>query len=313
MRIKSDVMNCLSVKLRIILGAFEDEGEIYEIRLRAGQPLTVYTDSGECFVGEDSRKCESGQAYVVTVKDIRETLEYVSNYSLYAFEDEMKKGYITMNGGNRVGVCGRVSADGNNIRALRNISFINIRLAHQVKGCSDDIMEKIYSDDGNRVYSTLIASPPGMGKTTLLRDIIRNLSDGFGGHAGVNVGIADERSEIAACNLGVPQNDVGMRSDVLDACPKSKAIIMLTRAMNPRVIAVDEIGDEDDVKAICCGVNCGVAIIATVHAESYEELSEKPAVSRLMGMKIFKRVIMLGGGRKPGSVDKIYDERGNIL
>ena len=313
MSVKSDVLNCLSVRLRIVLGAFDEGEEIYEIRLRAGQPLAVYTDSGECFVGEDSRKCAPARAYTVTVKDIRETLEYVSNYSMYAFEDEIKKGYITMNGGNRIGVCGRASTDGNNIRALRNISFINIRIAHQMKGCSDEIMKYIYTDRGNRVYSTLIVSPPGMGKTTLLRDIIRNLSDGFGEHQGMNVGIADERSEIAACNLGIPQNDVGIRSDVLDACPKSKAILMLTRSMSPKVIAVDEIGDEDDVKAICCGINCGIAIIATVHAESFDELSEKPAVSRLMNMNIFKRVIMLGGGGKPGIVDKIYDERGNIL
>ena len=186
-------------------------------------------------------------------------------------------------------------------------------MAHQIRGCSDMIMDKLYESTGKDIYNTLIVSAPCCGKTTLLRDIVRNISDGFMGHAGMTVGIADERSEIAACNMGVPQNDVGMRTDVLDGCMKSQGMMMLIRSMSPGVVAVDEIGSDDDVQAIRYAVNCGCRIIATVHATSMEELYHKIPLKPLLGEKVFGRIILLGNREHIGSITGIYDEEGNII
>ena len=308
-----EIYNYLSVGLRNILSRLEPEISIREIRLRVEKPLIVNSSRGELFIDGQGSICRPQNAYTVTVKDIRETLEYVSNYSMYAYEEEIKNGFITMAGGNRIGVCGRAVSGENGIKTIRNISFINLRVASEIKGCSDMIMDKLYSDVKGSVYHTLIVSPPCCGKTTLLRDIIRNLSDGFGGNAGQTVGVADERSEIAACNLGVPQNDVGMRTDVLDGCPKAYGMTMLIRSMAPRVIAVDEIGSDADVKAITYAVNCGCKIIATVHASSYEDLLTKPAVKNLMDMNVFERVVVLSGLGGPGNVEGIYDAKGERI
>ncbi len=304
-----DIFNYLSVGLRGILRRLEPDISIREIRLRAEKPLIVNSSRGELFIDENGGVCRPQSAYVVTVKDIRETLEYVSNYSMYAYEEEIKNGFITMAGGNRVGVCGRAVNGENGIRTIRNISFINLRVASEIKGCSDMIMDKLYSANGG-VYHTLIASAPCCGKTTLLRDIIRNVSDGFGGHPGQTVGVADERSELAACNLGVPQNDVGIRTDVLDGCPKAYGMTMLIRSMAPRVIAVDEIGNDADVRAVSYAVNCGCKIMATVHASSYEDIMTKPAMKTLMEMRVFERIVVLSGLGGPGSVEGIYDAKG---
>ncbi len=302
-----NVFDYLSLRLREIFKIWEAQGDIREIRLRAERPLLVYTDNGENQVQVE------GRAVVVTRKDIKETLEYISNYSMYAYEEEIKKGFITMQGGNRVGLCGRVVYEGDKIRTIRNISAINIRIAHQIVGCSDGIMEKLYDNGGTDIFNTLVVSAPCCGKTTLLRDIVRNISDGFMGHPGMTVGVADERSEIAACNMGVPQNNVGMRTDVLDGCPKSQGMMMLIRCMSPRVVAVDEIGSEEDVRAIKYAVNCGSRIIATVHATSIEELYRKPALKSLLENKIFGRIVLLGSREKTGKAVGIYDGEGRKI
>lgn len=313
MKRSEDIYNCLSVSLRKILGRLKPDVGIREIRLRVEKPLIVNSSKGELFIDEQGEICGLQNAYQVTVKDIRETLEYVSNYSMYAYEEEIKNGFITMAGGNRVGVCGRTVSGENGIKTIRNISCINLRIASEIKGCSDRIMDKLYADAQGAVYHTLVVSAPCCGKTTLLRDMIRNISDGFGGRPGQTVGVADERSEIAACNLGVPQNDVGLRTDVLDGCPKAYGMTMLIRSMAPRVIAVDEIGSDADVKAIAYAVNCGCKIIATVHAADYGELLTKPAMKTLMDMRVFERIVVLSGSDGPGSIEGIYDAKGERI
>ncbi len=307
MDMQSNVFNYLSLRLRDFFKCWDTEREIREIRLRVDRPLLINTDKGE-------REAEiGGKAVTVTQRDIKETLEYISNYSMYAYEEEIKKGFITMQGGNRVGLCGRVVCEGDKIRTIRNISAINIRIAHQIIGCSDYIMDKLYENQGGGIFNTLIVSAPCCGKTTLLRDIIRNISEGCMGHVGMTVGVADERSEIAACNMGVPQNDVGERTDVLDGCPKSQGMMMLIRSMSPRVVAVDEIGSDEDVRAINYAVNCGCRIIATVHATSMDELYNKPAMKTLMENQIFGRVVLLGNMENIGKIAGVYDKEGKSV
>ncbi len=301
----------LSVELRKIIGIISKGACIHEIRLRVGKPLIVYTDKGELCVSAEGFAVPCNKGYIVPIKDIRETLEYVSNYSLYAYEEELKKGYITMTGGNRVGICGKVILDGERIKGIRNISSVNIRLAHEITGCAAEVMHYIYN--GVEINSTLIASPPGGGKTTILRDIIRCLSDGTQNHSGISVGVADERSEIAACHMGVPQNNIGIRTDVLDGCPKALGMMMLIRSMSPKVVAVDEIGSSQDAAAIMYAINCGSRIIATIHGGSMEELLDKEVVKTLIASHAFTRIIMLGNSTRPGVVEGIYDGEGKIL
>ena len=307
MDIQSNVFNYLSLRLREFFKGWENDNVIREIRLRVDRPLLINTEKGE------REAVIEGMPVIVTQGDIKETLEYISNYSMYAYEEEIKKGFITMQGGNRVGLCGRVVCDGDNVRTIRNISAVNIRVAHQMVGCADSVMDKLYESYGQDIHNTLIVSAPCCGKTTLLRDIIRNISDGFMGHRGMTVGVADERSEIAACNMGVPQNDVGARTDVLDGCPKSRGMMMLIRSMSPRVVAVDEIGSEEDVNAINYAVNCGCRIIATVHATSIEELYKKTATKMLMENRIFGRIILLGNMENVGRIMGVYDEEGKSV
>ena len=167
-----------------------------------GRPLFVSYDGGECFLRKQGE-----EQYLVTREDLKETMEHVSGYSLYAYEDEIRQGFLSVQGGHRVGVTGKVILDGNQIRGMKYISCINVRLAHQVLGCADPVMP--YIQKNTWVAHTLIVSPPRCGKTTLLRDIIRQLSNGREGIPGLTVGVVDERSELAGCYQGVPQNDLG--------------------------------------------------------------------------------------------------------
>ncbi|MDE7326292.1 MAG: stage III sporulation protein AA [Lachnospiraceae bacterium] len=280
------VLKIMAANLRTILKKM-DAKSIFEIRLRAEKPLLLHTISGEYFVtgaGECSRQKE--RAYIVRKNEICETMEYISNYSLYAFEEEVRQGYITLPKGHRVGICGKAVLEGNLVRGMKYITCLNIRLAHPVTGCADRLMR--YISEGERIHNTMIIAPPGCGKTTMLRDVVRQLSDG-----GKTVGVVDERSEIAACSMGVPQFDVGMRTDVLDCCPKAEGMLLLIRSMAPEVIAVDEIGKEEDFYALRHAVHCGCKLLATVHGEELAELKAKPGLKEICGAGIFGRFLIL--------------------
>ena len=280
--------------------------KIQEIKIRTGKPLMVMNDTGEMIVRESS-----GGIYIVTEADLREMLEYISNYSLYAYEDEMRQGFITIEGGHRIGLCGQTIVENGQIKNLRYISSINVRIAHEVMGCADDVIPYLIEDTS--ILHTLIISPPRCGKTTLLRDIIRQISDGNKYIKGQTVGVVDERSEIGGCYRGVPQNQLGMRTDILDGCPKAEGMMMLIRSMGPEVIAVDEIGTKADVHAVDYAMHCGCKMIATVHGKSLEEIRDKPELGNLVKNHRFERYIVLGNKRGVGSVEGIYDENGGSI
>ena len=244
----------------------------------------------------------------ITREDLKETLEYVSGYSLYAYEDELRQGYMSVQGGHRVGVTGKVILDGDRIRGMKYISCINVRLAHQIPGCADAVMPYIRKEKWTA--HTLIISPPRCGKTTLLRDVIRQLSNGFGKIPGVTVGVVDERSELAGCYQGIPQNDLGMRTDVLDCCPKAQGMQMLIRAMSPAVVAVDELGKEEDFRAVEAVIHSGCRLIATAHGENVEAVLATPFFAELKKMRVFDRYIVLGKEKRAGIIRGIFDGRG---
>lgn len=274
-----------------------DMEQATELCIRAGQPVYVQTGGKEIRIG-----------HTATKEEIKEILNYMSRYSLYAFEEEMKRGFLTIEGGHRVGLAGKTITEKDRVKNIRYVSSVHIRIAHEVRGCADPVLP--YITRQKELCHTLIISPPGCGKTTLLRDIIRQVSDGNRYVKGCTVGIVDERSEIAGCYMGVAQNDIGTRSDVLDACPKAEGLIMLIRSMTPRVAAADEIGTGEDVRAVEYALHCGCRILATAHGDSFEELREKPELGRLLKNGRFERYIVLKRGSTPGEVKGIYDRQG---
>lgn len=288
---------------KLLIDARPNYDDLYEIRMRVGRPVFLICREGECFL-----RGRGSSPYLVTDEDVKETLEYVSGYSLYAYEDEIRQGYISVQGGHRVGITGKVVLDGDRIRGMKYISCINLRIAHEIPGCADAVMPFVRTKDWTA--HTLIISPPRCGKTTLLRDIIRQLSSGTKDAPGVTVGVVDERSEIAGCYQGIPQNDLGERTDVLDGCPKAEGMQMLIRSMSPAVVAVDELGREEDFRAVESVIHCGCKLIATAHGDSLTDILRKPFFARLREMQVFERYIVLRNEKMAGTVTGIFDERG---
>ncbi|HJB30050.1 MAG TPA: stage III sporulation protein AA [Candidatus Blautia faecavium] len=300
------IQNLFAGNIRqLLMEADLDYDKLYEIRLRVGRPLFLTYDGGECFL-----KRKETEPYLVTAEDLKETLEYVSGYSLYAYEEEVRQGFLSVQGGHRVGVTGKVILNGNQIQGMKYISCINVRLAHQIKGCADPVMPYIQKKDW--VAHTLIISPPRCGKTTLLRDIIRQISNGREGVPGMTVGVVDERSELAGCYQGIPQNDLGIRTDILDGCPKAEGMQMLLRSMSPSVVAVDELGGVEDFKAVEAVINCGCKLIATSHGSSLEDIARQPLFQKLLDMQVFERYILLGRQDRAGVVEGIFDGKGRL-
>ncbi len=295
---KEEILRLLPTDLRkLILKLNINFEKLCEIRLRINKPAILVYGNKQYFITDNGlfEKLVK-DTYVATKTTIKEALEYISNYSLYAFEEEIRQGFITVNGGHRIGLCGKTVLENENVKTIKNISYINIRVAHEIKGCGNRIIK--YINMKNKLLNTLIISPPGCGKTTLLRDIVRQLSD-----ERYMCGIVDERSEIAACYLGVAQNDVGIRTDVIDCCPKTEGMLMLIRSMAPDLIAVDEIGKKEDIEALKYVINSGCVILATIHGLNIEDIISKTHIN---GM--FKRYIVLSKENGVGNIDAVYDE-----
>ncbi len=311
MNIHKEFMQIFSENLRSIIKKMNIEEEmLQEIRMRVEKPFLILADGEEYFVtenGELTKKEEEG--YLITKQEMMETISYITHYSLYAYEEEIRQGFLTIEGGHRIGIAGKMVMEGKRIKSIKYISFLNIRLTHEKKGCADCLLP--YIIDGGKICHTLLVSPPRGGKTTILRDLIRQLSNGTKLLNGVTVGVVDERSEIGGSYLGIPQNDLGIRTDVLDCCPKAEGMMMLIRSMSPQVIAVDEIGDYEDSRAIEAVMNCGCKVIATVHGDSIEDIQKKPVLQQMVSHKVFERYVILG--KKPGKIQEIFDERGTRL
>lgn len=279
---------------------------LQEIRIRVGQPLLIILDHKEYVLPSHEEN-----KHIVSKREIRETLNYISNYSLYAFEHEMKQGFITIEGGHRVGITGKTVIENNKVKNIQYISSINIRVAHEILGCADKILP--YITQNKQICHTLIVSPPRCGKTTLLRDLVRQISNGNSYIKGCTVGVVDERSELGGCYMGIAQNHMGIRTDILDCCPKAEGMIMLVRSMSPEVIAVDEIGSPEDVHAIEYVMHCGCKLLASVHGTSMEEIQNKPVLNRLILEKRFERYVVLDDAIGIGNIREIYNERGHCI
>lgn len=270
-----------------------------EIRIKSGQPVILELSVGEKIL--DRRATE---------EDLKYMMAKISNYSLYAFEEEIKQGYITLRGGHRVGLAGECVMAKGEVRTIKNISSLNIRICREVVGSSNKVMPLIISN--NRVLNTLIVSPPKCGKTTIIRDIARNVSNGMYSISlqGKKVTIVDERSEIAGCYNGIPQMNVGIRTDVLDNCFKKLGMIMAIRSLSPEVLICDEIGTEGDIEALNMAFNSGVNIIVTVHGYDFEDVYSRKLFKELIDSGIIERIVILSNRKGAGTIEKLYRVNG---
>lgn len=304
-----EVINIFPLHLRkFVKTGFSQSQRPEEIRMRIGQPILLDTGTTELF-WDDSREMlieTLDDAYKVTERDIKEVTAYMSNYSLYAFEEEVRAGFLTIQGGHRIGIAGKAVCEAGKLKTIRQISFLNIRIAGEKRGCGNKVMG--YIRYGESIYNTLLISAPGAGKTTLLRDCIRQLSMGDEAHRGLKVGVVDERSEIAACYLGRPQNDLGPRTDVMDCCPKSEGMLLMLRSMSPEVIGVDELGGQTDYEAVEYALHCGCHLIGTIHGSDMEEMQKKPYLRQWLERNVFERYIIIKKENKQRNFE-IYNER----
>ena len=252
-----------------------------ELRLRAGRPMTVVCPQGERLVPDDEP---------VQAGDLNLVVEIATRASAHTAMEQVRSGYFTVSGGHRIGICGSAVVKDGAIFNLRHLSSLAIRIAREVLGASASVADKLW--EGDTFQSTLILSPPGGGKTTLLRDLIRRLSNGTD-HPALRVGVADERGELAAMYHGLPQFDVGRQTDVVDGCPKAAGLMMLLRGMNPQVLAADEITAPEDCAALLLAANCGVSLLCTAHAAGLHDLKTRPMYRPLLENCCFKRLVVL--------------------
>mgnify|MGYP004495119183 FL=1 len=276
---------------------------ITEIRLRVGRNILLVTSDVEVEVD-----------YIVNLKDMLDILVKVSKNSIYAIQNEINNGFVVINGGHRIGICGEVVIENAKIKNIKNINSMNIRVARQLIGVADKVMPYIVNN-GN-VQNTIIISPPGCGKTTILRDIVRQISSGAKilNFKGKNVGLVDERGEIAAVSLGIPNLDVGLRTDIMSNVPKSIGMQMLVRSMGIDVIATDEIGGKEDFEAIKYANSSGVNLVFTMHGNDISDVYKKEEIKKLLNDGIFSVAIILSRKKGVGTIEKICDLKGeNIL
>jgi stage III sporulation protein AA len=317
--IRDQILPVLSPALRNIVSNTPQtlQTELEEIRIRQSKPLQVCMHQDDVYLDPHGQPTRfDHKAYLVTSEDVSQTLQLLTKSSLYAMEEELRRGYITIAGGHRVGLAGRtvLSSEGS-VQTMKDITNLNLRLARDVEGAADSIKRHLVNPAGYRLHNTLIISPPQCGKTTLLRDLARQISDGVlhDKIPGLKVGIVDERSELAGCVNGVPQHSVGSRTDVLDACPKAQGMLMMIRSMSPQVLVTDEIGRDEDCAAIMEAVHAGVHVIATAHGFQLAEVRNRPAFRTLFDSKVFSRFLVLSRRNGPLTLEGIFDREGQCL
>ena len=275
-----------------------------ELRLRRDMPVSVLADGKYFFLGEGGASKNPSGGIIINGKDIEDIVFRCSGYSVYSVNNSLAQGFITISGGVRVGICGECVCDGSGkITTIKNFSSLVVRFPHQVTGCSDILFNEVYKD---KLFNTLIVSPPGGGKTTMLRDIARNISV----RQGKNVLIADERNEISAsgyfaCGAGSASAfDLGQTCDIITFCNKGQAFSMALRCYRPDVIITDELASED-IKYIQETARCGVKVFASIHAENFEDLKSRENLKEIIDKKIFEVIIVLSN-ESVGEIREIY-------
>ncbi|WP_232696085.1 stage III sporulation protein AA [Brevibacillus daliensis] len=303
------VMAMLPSEIRTVLGTLPEKVHecMEEIRLRQNLPIEIRYGQHSSYVTSTGQLTANYRLGWVFREECRlKLINQISQHSLYALDEELRRGYITVAGGHRIGIAGRVVLERGEVRGIRDITSFNIRIAREKKGAAKSLVGSLFEQ--GVFQSTLLISPPQCGKTTILRDLARLLSYGNEHASSKKVGIVDERSEIAGCYQGVPQKDVGPRTDVLDACPKASGMMMMIRSMSPDVLVVDEIGRHEDGEAIWEALHAGVAVLSSAHGSSLEDVMNRATLHKLISERVFKRYVVISRRSGVGTIEGIYDE-----
>ena len=294
--VREEILHIMPTGLRgFMKDGLKGAADPEEIRIRIGQAPEVRCANRSIWL-----------PYTITAEDLEEMLTFISGYSVYAYEEEIRQGYLTIAGGNRIGFAGETRLVDGRVDRMTHICFLNIRIAAERKGCAKELLPFLFEE--GEFLNTLLIAKPGAGKTTFLRDCVRMLSDGEAGRDGKKVCVIDERSEIAASHLGVPQNDVGRRTDVLDGCPKQEGMRMAMRSMSPEIIGIDELGGKEDAKAVEEMILSGCKILGTMHGSCVEHSMQTAGMKRMYRKKLFARYVLLNKTETGERTFLVYDQ-----